>query len=232
MLALPIHDLPTRSASGAIIRYVLPRSEPPQLVGLLDRRIPFSALTIGDVIIGVGHGSPTEFCGHNDEVVLDTSSIPNVRGKIVVLISCETAQHLGPALINNGAISYIGWKDDLVWIVDADLASTPWSDKMALTVMGPITDCLNIILDGKAVGEAYSTMLEELSANAEVEEDELIKSCLEFNRDNSTLLGNPEARIAKRPPMPLPFKLIPPPPLPPSNILGLVAGILLLPGFP
>lgn len=213
MLTLPIHDLPTRSASGAIIRFVLPRSEPPQLVGPLDRRITFSTLTIGDMIIGVGHGSPTEFCGHNDEIILDITSIPNVKGKLVFLISCETAQKLGPSLIDAGAISYIGFKDDLVWICDADLASTPWSDKMALTVMGPITDCVNIILDGKAVREAYNTMLEELSANAEVEEDELIKACLEFNRDNAILLGEEGAKVRARLPLALPFKLVPPPPL-------------------
>lgn len=210
MLALPIHDLPTRSASGAIIRYVLPRLEPPQLIGPLDRKALFSTLMIGDVIIGVGHGSPSEFSGHNDGVILDTSSIPNVRGKVIVLISCETAQQLGPALIKAGAASYIGWRDDLVWIVDADLASNPWSDKMALTVMGPITDCLNIILDGRAVGEAYSTMLEELLANASVEDDELIKSCLHFNHDNAVLLGDSAARVRARPKISLPF---PPPPI-------------------
>lgn len=213
MLALPIHDLSTRSASGVIIRYVLPRSEPPQLIGFLDRKAPFSMLTVGDIIIGVGHGSPTELCGHNDEVILDIASIPNVRNKVVVLISCETAQRLGPALIKAGAISYIGWQEDLVWVMDADLASTPWSDKMALTVMGPITDCVNIILDGKAIGEAYNTMLEELSRNAEVEEDELIKACIEFNRNNAVLLGDGNASVRPRPKFTLP---IPPPPLPPS----------------
>ncbi|GAH96523.1 unnamed protein product, partial [marine sediment metagenome] len=34
--------------------------------------------------------------------------------------------------------------------------------------------------------------------NAEVEEDELIKSCLEFNRDNAVLLGDPMARVRSR----------------------------------
>ncbi|MBA7700631.1 hypothetical protein ES703_109352 [subsurface metagenome] len=212
MLNLPIHDLPTRSASGFLIRYILPRSIPPQLVGPLDRKVSFTTLTIGDAIIGVGHGSPTEFCGHNNEVILDITSIPDVKDKVVILISCETAQRLGQSLINAGALSYIGWNDDLVWVCDSDLASTPWSDKMALTVMGPITDCVNIILDGRTVGEAYNTMLRELSENAEVEEDELVKACLEFNRKNAVLLGSGDATIRKRPPLPLPFKLIPPPP--------------------
>lgn len=210
MLALPLYDLPTRSASGWLIRYVLPRSVPPQLVGPLDRKVPFSTLTIGDAIIGVGHGSPHEFCGHNDQVILDTLSIPDVKGKVVILISCETAQVLGPELINAGAASYIGFKEDLVWIMDADLAPSPWSDKLARTVMMPVTNCVNTVLDGKTTGEAFSILIEDLSRNAEVEEDDLIRSCINFNKKNAVLLGDPAARITARPKITLP---IPPPPI-------------------
>ena len=92
MLTLPLYDLATRSASGFIIRYVLPRTAPPQLIGPLDRRQPFQMLAIGDAIIGVGHGSPSEFSGHNDQVIMATLSIPDVKGKVVILISCETAR--------------------------------------------------------------------------------------------------------------------------------------------
>lgn len=220
MLTLPIHDLPTRSASGFIIRYILPRSIPPQLVGPLDRKISFSTLTIGDAIIGVGHGSPSEFCGHRNEVILDITSIPNVKGKIVILISCETALRLGPSLINAGALSYIGWKDDLVWVMDSDLASTPWSDGIARPAMMPLVNSINSILDGKTIREAYNIMLNELTKNAEVEEDELVKACLEFNRDNAVLLGTGSAKIRARPQLALPFKLFPPPPLPPPLLLS------------
>lgn len=210
MQLLPLHDLPTRSASGFIIRYVLPRSIPPQLVGPLDRKASFSTLPMGDLIIAVGHGSPDELCGYNNEVILDTSSIPDVKNKVVVLISCETAQRLGPSLIDAGVISYIGFKDDLLWVCDSDLASTPWSDKLALTVMGPITNCVNGILDGKTIGEAYGRMLEEFSGNAEIEEDELVKSLIEFNRSNAVLLGDGSTRVRARPKIMLP---LPPPPI-------------------
>ena len=213
MLTLPIHDLPTRSASGFIIRYILPRSIPPQLVGPLDRKVSFSTLTIGDAIIGIGHGSPSEFCGHNNEVILEVTSIPDVKGKVVILISCETAQQLGPSLINAGAISYIGFNDDLVWVCDSDRASTPWSDEIARPAMMPLVNSINSILDGKTIREAYNIMLNELTRNAEVEEDELVKACLEFNRDNAILIGDGGASIRARPSLALPFKLIPPPPL-------------------
>lgn len=212
MLNLPLHDLPTKSASGFLIRYVLPRSIPPQLVGPSDRKALFSPLNIGDVIIGVGHGSPTQFCGHRDQVLMNTATIPDVDGKVVILISCETAQQLGPALIAAGAASYIGFGKDLVWVCDSDLASSPWRDKMAVTVMGPITDCVNTLLDGNTTGEAFEVLIADLSTNAEIEEDELIKSCILFNKKNAVLLGNPQAKVRRRPEILLP---IGPPPLPP-----------------
>lgn len=212
MLALALNDLPTRSASGFIIRYVLPRSGPPQLLGPIDRKQLFSTLNIGDVIIGVGHGSPSEFTGHNQQILMDVTSIPNVDGKVIILISCETAQELGPALINAGALSYIGFKKDLVWVCDADRASKPWNDELARPVMGPIIECVNTILDGKTIQEAYDTLITGLTENAEVEEDELTRECILFNKMNAVLLGNPEGRVGSRPRIILP---IGPPPLPP-----------------
>jgi len=211
MLLSPLHDLPTRSASGFLIRYVLPRSAPPQLLGPADRRQPFQMLTMGDTIIGVGHGSPSEFCGHNDQVIMDTLSIPDVEGKVLILISCETAKELGPALINAGAASYIGFQEDLVWVMDADLASTPWADKkFAAPVMMPITNCVNTVLDGKTTGEAFAVLIENLAGNAELEEDDLIRSCINFNKKNAVLLGDPTARVRARPKITLP---LPPPPI-------------------
>ena len=213
MLLVPLYDLPTKSASGFLIRHVLPRSAPPQLIGPVDRKQPFQMLALGDAVIGVGHGSPSELCGHNDQVIMDTLSIPDVKNKVLILISCETAKELGPALINAGAASYIGFKEDLVWVMDADLAFTPWSDKLGATVMMPITNCVNTILDGKSTGEAFNVLTEQLACNAEIEENDLIRSCINFNKKNAVLLGSPEARVASRPPLLLPFRLIPPPPI-------------------
>ena len=212
MLLLPLHDLPTRSASGFLIRYVVPRSIPPQLAGPLDRKALFSALTIGNVIIGVGHGDDAEFCGHNNQVVLDLSSIPDVEGKNIILISCETAKELGPALIAAGAESYIGFKEDLVWVMDADASMWPWGDKLAYPAMMPLVDCVNALLDGKTTGDAFNILTTELTRNAGAEEDELIASCLRFNARNAVLLGNPAAHVPARPDVTLP---LPPPPLPP-----------------
>ena len=215
-LALADFDLPTRSASGFMLRYITPRVEPIQLLGILVRRLPFRlSAPQSDIIIGVGHGDVDVFTGQNEAVILKAGqySPREVRGKVIKLLSCQTGVILGPNLVANGCAAFMGYTDDYVWVMDADLAKTPWADEMAATSLMPVVDGLNALLDGKTAREALNIELEGYSRNAEVEEDELVKACLEFNRDNAILLGDGGASIRARPQLALPFKLIPPPPL-------------------
>jgi len=209
-------DLSTRSASGFMLRYIAPRVEPFQLFGMLVRRLPFQLTAPqSDIIIGVGHGDKDAFTGQNEVVLLEVGkySPREVKGKVIKLISCQCGVELGPDLVRNGAACAMCYTDDYVWVCDADLASTPWSDKIAATSLMPVVDGINALLDGKTAQEAFDIELEGYSRNASVEEDELIKACLEFNRDNAVLLGNGGASIGARPQLALPFKLIPPPPI-------------------
>lgn len=214
MIALADHDYATRSASGFMIRYILPRTAPVHLLGALDRKGLFTKLSFGDLLVAVGHGSPSELCGQHLEVIMDAWDIPAVRGKVVKLISCETAQVLGPSLVAEGAAGYQGFREDLVWVIDADFVSSPWADGMAAKVMMPIVQAINCLLDGESNGWAFLVEQQALTDNIAEETDELVKACLMFNRSNAVLLGNPEARVRARPPLPLPFKFIPPPPMP------------------
>ena len=232
VLALSDYDLPTRSSSGYLLRYIVPRVEPVQLFGLLVRRLPFQlAAPQSDIIIGTGHGDVDVFTGQNEAVILEVGKYDprEVKGKVIKLLSCQTGVELGPDLVEKGCAVFMGYTDDYLWVCDGDLASTPWADRMAATSLMPVIDGLNALLDGKSARESLDIELEGYSRNIEIEEDELIKSCLEFNRDNAILLGDEGAKIRARPRIMFPF---PPPPLPPSSILGLVAGILLLPGPP
>ena len=206
-------DLPTRSASGFLLRYIAPRVEPVQLYSFLVRRLPFQlSAPQSDIIIGTGHGDKTVFTGQNEAVILEVGKYNprEVRGKVIKLISCQTGVSLGPDLIKNGAKAFLGYEDDYVWVCDADLASTPWADKMAGTCLLPVVDGLNALLDGKTAKEALEIELAGYTRNAAVEEDDLIKSCLEFNHDNAVLLGDTTARVRARPKITLP---IAPPPI-------------------
>ncbi|GAG74413.1 unnamed protein product [marine sediment metagenome] len=106
-LAMPAYDYPTQCMSGFLLRYIAPRTEPVHLWGLMDTERNFTrALYSSDVIIGCGHGDPDLFTGQYQEVLLDARNLPNMTGKVAFLISCETAQALGKALIDAGCEAF------------------------------------------------------------------------------------------------------------------------------
>lgn len=212
MLTLPMFDPPTQCMSGFLTRYVVPRTMPFQLVGPLSTKRLFSTLPKGDVLIMVGHGAPTLITGQNEVVLLEVKkyNANYIAGKVIKLISCESGRILAPDLVENGALSVQGYTEDLVWVLDYDYIMRPWADEMAATAMLPIVCSTQLLLDGKTSQESFDAEVEGFSLNAEKEEDELIKACLEFDRDNAVLLGDGEARIKARPKISFP---IPPPPL-------------------
>lgn len=205
-------DLPTRSASGFLLRYIAPRVEPVQLYSLLVRRLPFQlSAPQSDIIIGVGHGDEDSFTGQNEALILEVGRYNprEIRGKMIKLLSCQTGVTLGPDLVKNGAKAFLGYTDDYVWVMDSDLASTPWADELAATCLLPVVDGLNALLDGKPAGEAFEIERAGYLQNAEVEEDALVKSCIEFNYANTILLGDAAATVRARPQISMP--LAPPP---------------------
>jgi len=181
------------------------------------RRLPFRLLSPqADIIIGCGHGDVDVFTGQNEAIILEVGKYDprEVRGKVIKLLSCQCGIELCPDLVANGAACAMGYTDDYIWVMDSDLASTPWADKeFAGKCLMPVIDGLNALLDGKTAREALNVELEGYSRNAKVEEDELVKACIEFNRENAILVGDGGASIRARPSLALPFKLIPPPPL-------------------
>lgn len=211
-ICLPDFDLPTRSASGYLLRWIAPRLEPVQLLSFLDHRVAF-VLTApqSDIIIMTGHGSRDSITGQNESVILEVGKYNprEVKGKVIKLLSCQCGLELCPDVVFNGASCAMGYVDDYIWVMDEELASTPWADKLASTCLMPVVDGLNALLDGKTCREALDVELSGYTRNAEVEEDELIKSCIEFNRRNAVLLGDGEAKIRVRPKVQLP--LLPPP---------------------
>lgn len=206
-------DLPTRSASGFLLRYIAPRVEPIQLYSIFARRLPFElAAPQSDIIIGCGHGDKDVFTGQNEAIILEVGKYAHkeVDGKVVKLLSCQCGVELAPDLVKNGALATLAYTDDYVWICDEDLVLRPWADELAATCLMPVIDGINALLDGKTAKEALQIELDGYSRNAEVEEDELMRDCLEFNRANAVLLGDPEAQVRARPKITLP---LPPPPL-------------------
>jgi len=213
MLALPLYDLPTRSSSGFLLRWIAPRMGPVQLISILDTSGAFQALSVpSDIIVATGHGNPDILTGHKEAVILRVGDYDPkvVAGKVLKFLSCQTGNQLGPDTINNGALSYAGYGADYVWVVDADKWMTPWSDEFAAKSIMPVVDSINALLDGETAQTAFDIEMEGYTRNADLTENELIRSCLKYNRNNAVLLGDPEARVKPRPKITMP---LPPPPI-------------------
>jgi hypothetical protein len=215
-LSLADFDLSTRSASGFILRYIAPRLEPFALYGPLARRLLFSlAARNSDVIIAVGHGDSDVVTGQHDAVLLKVGEYDDdeIRDKVIYSFSCQSADYLGPDLVNHGAAAFLGWEDDYLWILDESCVFVPWQDKLAEPCMMPIVSGINTLLDGKTVSEVKQIQDDSYDYYAANTDNELIKDLVEFNRDNFVLYGNPDAKIKPRPPLAALFKIFSPPPM-------------------
>ncbi len=212
-LVLSSFDLPSHSASGLLVRYIVPRVEPFQLYGPLARR-PFFSLSApsSDLIIGDGHGENDEYTAQGETVIWKVGQYNprEVQGKVIKLISCDTGAELGPDLVKNGALCFMGFDDDLIWIADSGYYGKPWDDPYAKLCLMPVIDSLQALLDGKTCGEAMAIEQAGFQTNAQNAADfPLLQSSIEFIQQHAVLLGNPSATVRKRPRISLPA----PPPL-------------------
>ena len=71
-------------------------------------------------ISGIGHGSPTTYTGHLGSPILRVGGYiaSEVKGKIIHLLSCQTAKTLGPDLVRNGARAYAGYYENFTFVYD------------------------------------------------------------------------------------------------------------------
>lgn len=213
MLSLPIFDLPTRSASGFMYRYILPRMLPEVVMGPVARR-PFFSLLVpqSDFILATGHGDSDTTTGQGESVIWTVSQYnPNeIQGKIIKLVQCDTGAELGPDLVKNGAKTYMGFDADLIWIADDSYYSKPWDDPYSAACLGPIIDGIQALLDGQTCGESMAIEKSGFEKNAQDNEDfPLLQSSILFNQAHAVLFGDESATIKPRPRISLPA----PPPL-------------------
>lgn len=212
-LMLSSFDLPSRSSSGFILRFVAARTEPFQLYGPLARRFPFSLIAPhSDIIIGTGHGTVDSYMGQQESVIWQADSInrKEVDGKVIKLVACDCGALLGPALIANGAKCFWGYDEDLLWIADENYYYQPWGDPSAKSVMMPIVDGINCLLDGSPAEQAFAVEKNGFIKNMGNTDFGLERDCLQFNASHMVLLGDTRATVRPRLKITMP---IPPPPL-------------------
>ena len=103
---------------------------------------------------GFGHGNTDVFTDDAEQVVFDLNNVELMRGRIVRLLSCLTAQELGPAMIAAGAVAYLGYAVEWTWIQD-DQAIDPYLEKYGEGFYKSADADLFSLAAIKTVGTAY-----------------------------------------------------------------------------
>ena len=84
---------------------------------------------------------------------MSNPGLDKLNGRMIYLLSCLTAQQLGPAMIDAGAISYAGFKDEWTWAGN-DPNGDPYDDPYARCFYESANELWLALIDGYSFGEA------------------------------------------------------------------------------
>lgn len=110
---------------------------------------------------GFGHGSNTVFTADSETPVFTTNDCGKLMGRDVYLLSCLTANSLGPAIINTGGNSYAGYNISWTWINDSDVNGDPYIDKYAKCFWESANEFWRAYIDGAAFPEAAQAAIDK-----------------------------------------------------------------------
>lgn len=103
-----------------------------------------------------GHGAPDLITGHNSETLIQAGINEQVLAKrIVYALSCETGKILGPAAVEKGAKSYIGYDEPFVFVTTKGKETKPTGDSQAAFFLDPAIQVSLSLLDGDSPKNAH-----------------------------------------------------------------------------
>lgn len=102
-----------------------------------------------------GHGSADCITGHDNEVLVKVGKNEKLlKSKIVYALSCKSAKKLGPQSIKTGAITFLGYTDDFVFLYTSEKISKPLTDDLAALFLEPSNQLMRSLLKGHSTGNS------------------------------------------------------------------------------
>ena len=189
-----LHDIisANRQAGQIITELIGNEANPEKIEQELKRLEPM-------VFSGIGHGNISSYTVECTAKFVDAESpkLELFKSKIIALTSCLTARELGPAIIDAGALVYMGYKEEF-WFYIGDEAGT------TRAVQSPFLATFQFeasLLRGKTTGEARKDQLAKydheinywtVEAGKDHPESLELTRILEINKSVSTFLGEPD----------------------------------------
>ena len=103
-----------------------------------------------------GHGNDQSVCGQDGDVLIEAGVNDDIlNSRIVYALSCRSAKILGPESIKSGALAYIGYVEDFIFMYSNEKRGHPIDDKTAELFLEPSNQIVISLLKGHTAGEAH-----------------------------------------------------------------------------
>lgn len=171
-------------------------------------------------ITGCGHGDSDVYTGYLLNYIFWVDMTNNgfkpqwAKNKVFLLLSCLTAQDLGPWMVNKlGAWSYIGWYEEFVLVINmGQRKGSSWQQTPDLLFLKPVEIAMaKLSVNEITPGQAYDYIYNEYSKILQGDYPEMIKKWIKWDRDNLRIFGHKEAPPGAPPHVPPPKPPSPPP---------------------
>lgn len=163
-----------------------------RVLGILKKKAGMKMLVVLN-----GHGSADTVTGHNDEPLITKENAEVLATKLVYARSCQSAKTLGPAAVVKGALAYIGYKEDFIFIIDDDKTTKPLEDSKAALFMEPSNYVVTSLLKGHSAKDSndrsriqFRKNLEKTLAGPSSSENLYAARFLYWNMINQVCLGD------------------------------------------
>ena len=103
---------------------------------------------------GFGHGSDCIYTGDLELPIFTCNECDRLSGRIVYLMSCLTANGLGPTIMQKGALAYAGFTVSWTWLSESGTERDPYDDIYARGFWESANELWRALLDGVEFREA------------------------------------------------------------------------------
>lgn len=103
-----------------------------------------------------GHGNDDCVTGHDDEALLVVGKNENLLiSKIIYALSCRSGKNLGVKSIQAGALGYIGYDEDFIFVIDENKLRMPLEDEIAQLFLEPSNQVMVSLIKGHSIENSH-----------------------------------------------------------------------------
>ncbi|KPJ56299.1 hypothetical protein AMJ49_05230 [Parcubacteria bacterium DG_74_2] len=139
-----------RKKSIQVLDLAKKRANRKELTSIISKKQP-------SFIFFNGHGSDDSISGEDGNVLIKIGKNEKLlKSKIIYALSCKSARKLGPQSIKTGAVAYLGYSDDFVFLYTPEKLSKPLNDELAALFLKPSNQLVRSLLKENSINDSFN----------------------------------------------------------------------------